>query len=414
MMWRLAGGAVLALVVVVSSVMGSDLLMKKSVWDDIAGTHSLNIVQWEFENLFDKWAFRADQIFRPDRLSEIEKSQAVHDYLSLAQEIESFEVIITREKTEYTTSTKDIESMEKRLSSLKKERSQLEPQVEEIIEAQISAILADECLSVTLDLGEKAEIIFPPLDFEFEQRPNLLIVSARDKIETIDTSLLVSDMSLEEKLEIEEQVDQLGFSAFVEKVGGVATYPSMIPGINSLENLLSTVAHEWIHHYLFFRPLGQNYWTNYDMTTINETVADIAGTEIGLKVYQRFYAQHYDEIVPVNYQAGSDFDFGKEMRNIRITVDQYLADGEIGKAETFMEERRQFLSDNGYYIRKLNQAYFAFHGTYADSPTSVNPIGRQLRELKSQSSSLEDFLGTVSGLSSYRELLDILGESNAN
>ena len=43
-----------------------------------------------------------------------------------------------------------------------------------------------------------------------------------------------------------------------------------------------------------------------------------------------------------------------------------------------MEEKRQFLAANGYYIRKLNQAYFAFHGSYADTAGSIDPIGPKL------------------------------------
>jgi hypothetical protein len=87
-----------------------------------------------------------------------------------------------------------------------------------------------------------------------------------------------------------------------------------------------------------------------------------------------------------------------------------LAGEETEKAERYMEERRQFLADNGYYIRKLNQAYFAFHGTYADTPTSVSPIGGQLEELRERSPSLGDFVTTASGISSYEELLEMLGD----
>ncbi|OGO24020.1 MAG: hypothetical protein A2144_05680 [Chloroflexi bacterium RBG_16_50_9] len=58
----------------------------------------------------------------------------------------------------------------------------------------------------------------------------------------------------------------------------------------------------------------------------------------------------------------------------------------------------------GYRIRKLNQAYFAFHGTYADSPASISPIGVELRKLRSQSASLKDFMDTVSGMTSREDL----------
>ncbi|GAF91721.1 unnamed protein product, partial [marine sediment metagenome] len=104
------------------------------------------------------------------------------------------------------------------------------------------------------------------------------------------------------------------------------------------------------------------------------------------------------------------FDFGGEMREIRTAVDDYLLEGKIGEAERYMEGKREFLEANGYYIRKLNQAYFAFHGTYADTPTSVSPIGDQLSKLREQSSSLGDFISTVSGISSYEELLEMIGE----
>ena len=106
------------------------------------------------------------------------------------------------------------------------------------------------------------------------------------------------------------------------------------------------------------------------------------------------------------------FDFNKEMREIRLTVDDYLSQGEVEEAERFMEEKRQFLADNGYYIRKLNQAYFAFHGSYADSPTSVSPIGGELEKLREDSPSLGNFIKTVSGISSYEELKRMLREQS--
>jgi hypothetical protein len=92
------------------------------------------------------------------------------------------------------------------------------------------------------------------------------------------------------------------------------------------------------------------------------------------------------------------------MREIRRAVDQYLARGEIEQAEEFMEQKRQYLASKGYYIRKLNQAYFAFYGTYADRPTSISPIGVELQELRRQSASLKDFLDTVAVMTSRQDL----------
>ena len=73
-----------------------------------------------------------------------------------------------------------------------------------------------------------------------------------------------------------------------------------------------------------------------------------------------------------------------------------------------MEERRRFLEDNGHFIRKINQAFFAFHGSYATSAASVSPIDEQLRELQSRSDSLEEFVKTVSTFGTYQEFLEHL------
>jgi len=408
-MWKLLAGAALVLLVIVSALKSSDLLTKQSEWDRIASPYSFNIARWEFENLFDKWEYKLKEVFDKSELSQAEKVQLVKDYLSLAQEITSLEARINREKAKGPGSEKDIDVWQAQLAALKTERDRVEDQVEEIIEAQISGVLADEGLSTTLKLGGEVELLFPPVDFEFEERPNLLIVSTRHKIEFVDTVLLRPGMSLEEMVEIEEAVEALDYSGLVEPLGGVATYPSIVPQMPSLQNLLSKIAHEWLHHYFFFRPLGQRYWSNYEMTTINETAADIAGNEIGLMVYEQYYGGEEEAAPPAEEQEPA-FDFGREMREIRLTVDQYLARGEIEEAERYMEEKREFLEANGYYIRKLNQAYFAFHGTYADTPTSVSPIGGQLRKLRERSSALGDFIGTVSGISSYEELLEMVGE----
>ena len=75
-----------------------------------------------------------------------------------------------------------------------------------------------------------------------------------------------------------------------------------------------------------------------------------------------------------------------------------------------MEERRLFLAEHGYNIRKLNQAYFAFHGSYATSPSVVNPIGGQLEWLRAQSFSLRDYVRTMALLSQYEELLPLLAQ----
>jgi hypothetical protein len=91
------------------------------------------------------------------------------------------------------------------------------------------------------------------------------------------------------------------------------------------------------------------------------------------------------------------------MRKTRLRVDELLGDGKVEEAEAYMEDRRRLFVDNGIYIRKLNQAYFAFHGSYATSPASVSPVHGQLQELRRRSGSLSEFLHTVAQFNSYEE-----------
>jgi hypothetical protein len=399
----------MAALIIFSATYVSGSFSRGGEWGSITHPYRFDIVQWEFQNIAAKWIYLIEQTFHKDPLSDKEKVELVKEFLCLDQEIKRLRNDLDWVKVNGNISAGGIAHRESNIDSLIAERNSLESRVEEIIEGQISGILADEGLSATLQLGGDAELLFPPVDFAFDNRLNVLIVSPRDYIDSIDTTLLRPDMTLEEKIDVETKVEDTGYSALVEQVGAVATYPSTVPSSSSVEYLLSKVAHEWVHHYLFFRPLGQKYWTNYDMTTINETVANIAGRDIGSLTYQRYYAE--DAIA--EYQKPEDtsepaFDFSKEMRETRLTVDEYLAQGEIDKAEDYMRERRQFLEDNGYYIRKLNQAYFAFYGTYADAPTSVNPIGGHVKNLREQSTSPGDFIRTASQITSYDDLLKLL------
>jgi hypothetical protein len=99
------------------------------------------------------------------------------------------------------------------------------------------------------------------------------------------------------------------------------------------------------------------------------------------------------------------------MHETRVTADQLLVEGKIEKAETYMEQRRQFFWQNGYLLRKLNQAYFAFHGAYADVPGGAageDPVGPAVRTLREQSDSLADFINTIAGMTSFEELQEAI------
>ena len=95
------------------------------------------------------------------------------------------------------------------------------------------------------------------------------------------------------------------------------------------------------------------------------------------------------------------------MHETRVKADELLVRGKIEEAETYMEERRLFFWENGYLLRKLNQAYFAFHGAYADVPGGAageDPVGPAVRALREQSDSLAEFVDTIAWMTSFEEL----------
>ena len=98
------------------------------------------------------------------------------------------------------------------------------------------------------------------------------------------------------------------------------------------------------------------------------------------------------------------FDFRTEMRHTREIVDQFLALGRVEDAEQYMEIRRLLFVENGYDLRKLNQAYFAFHGSYGTGAAATSPIGPKLEELRSLTPDVRTFLQIVRGFTSPEDI----------
>ena len=88
---------------------------------------------------------------------------------------------------------------------------------------------------------------------------------------------------------LEADVDRLGVSSLVVAIGGISTYPAMIMETGNRDWAVTTVGHEWLHDYLFLRPLGWSYGQSSEIIAINETVVDIAAEEVGDKTLERFY-----------------------------------------------------------------------------------------------------------------------------
>jgi len=391
--------ALFVVLVAVGAALAGGWLITAAI-DLPTGPEDYNLVQWEVRHLPNKWLYKVGTLLRggPD---EAEKTRDLERFLALNAEIASLE----REATQISWVNSPILD---ELAALRSERDRLENAVEAVLEERVSRVAKDVGLESSFPFFPKARWLFPPIDFEFAAPPRVLAISPRDRIYLESTRLLRSDLTTKDIEKVEQRWEAKGVSALVVGVGGVGTYPSALPPEADYGHLMETVAHEWLHQYLFFRPLGSRYFSDPALATINETVANIAGRELGALVAERY---------PLSTslsagQAGAGetptpnpvIDFNRVMRDLRREVDRLLAEGKVAEAESLMEEKRRFLTDHGYFIRRINQAYFAFHGLYADTPASSSPIGPKLEELRQTSSSLGDFIHTAARITSEADL----------
>jgi len=355
-----------------------------------------------------------DMFTRPGtRLSPDEQKALVQNYISLAREAHGLQFKITHIYADPNQPDPAAASaaLQQRLAKTRALLYEARPMVETILERQVSQTLEDEGLGT-------ARMLWPPLEFNFSALPNYLVVSPRDHIELIAGVHLRPDLSVSQKVQIEENVaSAMDVSTLVEELGGLGVWPTMVSDDASLSWILDTVAHEWTHTYMAFHAMGWHMFDNPQMDTINETVATMVGEEIGAEVGWRYYGIPKPAPQPLNKPQTklpppdpSQFDFQLEMHRTRMKVDALLKLGKIAEAESYMEARRQIFVEHGYAIRKLNQAYFAFHGTYATTSASTDPIGPKLRELRSLTPDLATFVRQVQRIRKPEDLDALLAQ----
>jgi hypothetical protein len=358
-----------------------------------------DIAAWETRHFANKWLFLFGQLFR-DEPSVEEQDRLVLRFLQLTREIE----VLEREVNDAAQREQPVDTVKAlALAQRQDERDAIENQVEATIEARLSAVIDAEGLDRSLLF--LPAIAWPPVDFEFTQPPHTLAVSYRDRIELKSASLLSEDLNLRDLTRVEAETEAAeDVSALAFPAAGVAAYPTIVTYRDDYRSLLEVVAHEWLHNYLFFYPLGFNYYESNDLRTMNETVADLVGRELADSVLARWPLAEPQREQPAPPESDAPtVDFYEELRHLRGEVDTLLAAGRIEEAEALMEQRRRELADQGFYLRKINQAYFAFTNLYAGeagNPAATNPIGPKIDELRRRSASLSDFVATMRGLTS--------------
>ena len=347
------------------------------------------------------------------RLNGAEQRRLVEQYQQRAEEIRHVQGQVNRiyadaEVADAAAASADLRA---RLAQLRDLQANIRPEVEAILERQVEAGLESAGLTT-------AGTVFPPLRFNFTSPPNYLVVSPRDRIELEASTHLQPDLDMAAIEGIEKEVAaRFDRSTLVEGLGGLGAWPTLVLDQASLAWILETVAHEWVHNYMVFHALGQHMFDGPGMNTINETVASIVGEEIGQKLAHDLYGIPYPppppppgSQAPLPPPDPDRFDFNTEMRRTRLHVDELLAQGKVDEAEQYMEQRRQEFVKNGYALRKLNQAFFAFHGSYATGAASSDPIGPKLQELRKLTPDLATFVAVVRGIRQPADLDALLAE----
>jgi hypothetical protein len=351
----------------------------------------------------------------PGYLTHEDRKQAVMQHLFLTERILQAENQLNHIYADPAVDDKEAASelLRAQLDNMYQRQEQLAPLAEAALQAQVSATLAEQ----NLTSGGQP---IPPVLYHTSAVPMGLIVSPRDRIQQLTNISVQPYLTVDEQAVLEEQVDAaLNVSTLVVPIGGVGVYPTMVMRTTALSWQIDTVAHEWTHNFLTLRPLGFLYDSTPELRTMNETAASIVGGEIGMLVMQRYYPELVDASHPPIQLASAKpaapnpdgdtphFDYRAEMHTTRVTVDAMLAAGKIEEAEAYMEARREIFWQNGYTIRKLNQAYFAFYGAYADIPGGAageDPVGPAVRALRAGSDSLADFINRISWMTTFEEL----------
>jgi hypothetical protein len=373
--------------------------------------YEYGLVGWEVSNFLDKWVHRVREVIPWVGTSDEEKRERLDRYLALNDEIKTVKRDIDSEASASDPGSDQLTSLQDRLDELEKERSGLRNDVEELMESTIDAVLRD------LGIGDLGPLTWPPVDFRLDSTPRVLVTSPRDRIKRLESILIDSDISLAERQTVEDAVyDTSGLSAIVLGTGGVATFPTVIPKDRDLLSTLDVAAHEWLHAYMIFKPLGRAYWNSGDLTTVNETVANLFGEEVGRLAYERITGETLpppDPFIPETDPDSDEFSFRNFMRETRLKVDEILAHGNVHGAEAYMEQRRIELHGHNIFIRKINQAYFAFNGSYGDNPASVSPIGEQVQELRTYVENVADLVKAIQGTTSYEGFIQRLEQERS-
>src|SRR3990170_7086856 len=176
--------------------------------DAVANRHAYDVMGWELRHFPQKWLYKLANIFDDGR-SRAEGDALLRRYFALTDEIGQLE---------RRGDGADL------LAEARRERDEIENDVEETLESRISDFLRDQGLAMNPPLFSDIDLLFPPVDFALD-RP----------------SLLAPGLGTDAVTAIESETEESGVSAIVVNTGGVATYPSIVPELAPFSETLETV-----------------------------------------------------------------------------------------------------------------------------------------------------------------------------
>ena len=223
--------------------------------------HRYDLVRWHAQNFLSKWLHRVVRATPGMGISDAERLAAVERYFQLGHRMNEIKPQIEAASSDrrgrvmptwpcsnprwngFADSASQSAAMWKRRSSPRSAQPRAHS-----------------------DWGQWGPLLLPPVDVRLSEPPKVLVTSPRNRIERLEDVLIDPGVTVEtqERVEAAMMADS-DLSALVLDIGGVATYPASIHASGDLRWTLHITAHEWLHHYLFFRPLGRNIHRSPEM-----------------------------------------------------------------------------------------------------------------------------------------------------
>jgi hypothetical protein len=371
--------------------------------------YEFDYLEWELDAFFQKAvqaATKAEKL-----LSHDQQTRVVNNYMLTVREQNQLETDLKNASASPSAADKlKVTELKQALDEKNSQLLALSALAEPVIQNQTELSLA----SLGFGLGGQ---VLPPVLYQVSEMPMNLIVSPRTEISTIFEINLEPGMDVLAREKIESGIfGDFSLAALVEPIGGLGAYPTMVMQSSDIAWLLDTVSHEWTHNWLTFHILGLRYFNSDQLRTINETTASISGKEISQQTLKTWYPQYLPAaekkpstvtkkpIIPKK----ESFNYRKEMHTTRVRVDALLAEAKVEEAEAYMENRRIFLWENGYHLRKINQAYFAFYGSYNDTPgggaAGEDLVGPVVQRYRKQFADFHSFMVNIASVKSFNEL----------